>query len=130
MNSQSVELIKKKLVAINPPKSLLIHLYAEAISIIKESQSSFKKRGLLRWENTEEHNTYREIKKNWLMLRKKSYFEIRGNKTKFVGMMLEIYGHKVKSDGEYLLKLIRTWEKEYVLGDLASKHLQLKDLKK
>ena len=115
------ELLIQRLKEINPPKSLLISKLAESILLLQMHEKERKEAGKKRWANDPTHSTYKEIKKNWKILRKRGHFETRGNKAKFIREILDIYENKnLELSAEYLKKQMLDWEMEYQFGDIAS----------
>ena len=115
------ELLIQRLKDINPPKSLLIYKLAELILLLQMHEKARKEAGKKRWANDPTHSTYKEIKKNWKILRKKGHFEKRGNKAKFIREILDIYENKnLELSAEYLKKQMLDWEIEYRFRDIAS----------
>ena len=115
------ELLIQRLKEINPPKTLLISKLAETILLLQMHEKVRKEAGKKRWANSPAHSTYKEIKKNWKILRKRGHFEVRGNKAKFIREILDIYENKnLELSAEYLKKQMLDWEMEYQFGDIAS----------
>lgn len=111
---------------IKPPRALLINLLADAMLVINSHEKARKKAGKDRWANEPRHIAYRAIEKNWLILKKRHYFDVRGNKSRFISDMKEIYDTlELELDGEYLKKLMAQWELEFEYRELASSILQI-----
>lgn len=116
-----IESLIQRLKEINPPKSLLIYKLAESMLLLQKYEKTRKEAGRKRWENDPAHSAYREIKKNWKILRKIRYFETRGKKAQFIREILDVYENEhLELNAEHLKKLMLEWEMEYQFGELAS----------